>query len=696
VALESQPAPDIAVEVAPAEARARWLSLAAAAISCSAAAIIGACIVWLAGRPVSTPDLWFHLKAGETYLREGLWPKQDPMLFTGLASGPNQHEWLFGVFAHLVQQFGGFDALRAVHALLVLGTLGLVAHLFRRETGAWSAAALGGAAFGLLAYQRLIQFRPDLWSIPATLLVFGYLIVPRRLGTRSILAGSLLFCIWANAHSLAVIGLALLATAALGAALELGITGSAVDADPTQREAARVRLRGLVIAFAALSLSGLLNPRGYHQLATFLESSSHTAVLEIADEWRPFNPLAFGPQFNSGTLPLLNWLVADAVFMAYAATAVWRLRALQRERSAEALLRFDPVGFLVAAAGCGAMLISVRFLWLGILPLFYCARATRAVWTRRSGQLICALLTAALLAAFPKSGGFAREAADVPRDFESYLDTPINRARVADEGVQFLRAIAARGRIFNPYLLGAYLGFNLAPRLRTFIDSRTEHYDQSVFDQWKAVTFQHTLPDGRDYLRILDDWQVDFFFGLGVPGYSYEVPYTLAHLEHKPGWLLVFRNAGQAIYLRSAPRNRDNAERIARYYQKLGIPFDPSLGLDVAAVINTRLDWAIEQRLIPRLLPVLELQTHAGPLPARAAAAIEMADALFVAGAFRSAAQYAERALPNANDPARALTIALNALARTGNIDAAQALLASVQRERAGQAWLRAFENRPR
>jgi hypothetical protein len=673
------------------EQRGRGLHWISAAIGCSAAGLIGALVVWLAARPLSTPDLWFHLKAGETYLRDGLWPKQDPSLFTGLASGPNQHEWLFGVFAQMVLRLGGFEALRVVHGLLVLGSLCLVVYLLWRESRAACPAALGGAIFSVLSYQRLIQFRPDLWSIPASLLVVAYLIAPTRLRPRTIAAAALLFCLWANAHSLAVIGLVLLAVAWLGAALELGILKGSVPGDRAQREDARRRTRDLAIALGALTLSGLLNPRGYHQLATFAESSTHTAVLEIADEWRPFNPLAFGPAFNSGTLPFLTWLVADAVFIAFGLTAIWRLRALQRERSAAALTRFDPVGFLLAAAGCGAMLLAVRFLWLGVLPLLYCARALQADAPRRAVQLACALLTAALLAAFPGSGGFGREAADVPLELETYLDTPINRARVADEGVQFLRAIAAQGRIFNPYLLGGYLGFNLAPRLRTFIDSRTEHYDQSVFDQWKAVTFRRPLADGRDYLRVLDDWRVDFFFGLGVPGYSYEVPYTLAHLEHQPGWLLVFRNAGQAIYLRAAPRNHDNLERIARYYQKLGIPFDPNVGLDVAAVINTRLDWAIEQRLIPRRLPVLELQTHAGPLPAQAAAAIELADALFVAGAFRSAAQYAQRALPNAADPARALTIALSALTRAGEVEAARQLLARVQRERAGAAWLRAF-----
>ena len=59
-------------------------------------------LMWLAGQPLATPDLWFHLKAGETYLEKGLWPDRDPMLFTAFEGGPVQHEWLFGVGLHLI------------------------------------------------------------------------------------------------------------------------------------------------------------------------------------------------------------------------------------------------------------------------------------------------------------------------------------------------------------------------------------------------------------------------------------------------------------------------------------------------------------------------------------------------------------------------------------------------------------------
>ncbi|HKU40083.1 MAG TPA: hypothetical protein VJR89_18115, partial [Polyangiales bacterium] len=559
-----------------------------ASVAAAASCAIVCLMLWLACRPLATPDLWFHLKAGETYLREGLWPRTDPMLFTGLPSGPVQHEWLFGVFAYLCREAVGFQGLRVVHGLCVLGTLWLVARIARKTTGEWAASAWIVAAFVVLSHQRLMQFRPDLWSIPATLLLYSGLVRERELSLRRVLGCALLFLVWNNAHSLATVALFLLAAAALGMALELAIRSGTIP-DPAQRGIAKARLLWLCGALAVLCVVGLIHPRGAAQLFSFFSASADTAVWQIVDEWHAFDPLRPGPPHNSETLPLLSWALADLMFVAFAATVAARVLALKRELSSEELARFDPALFLLAVAACGAMLISIRFLWLGLFPLLYVAQAWPAsVWRSPPAALSCGVATAALLALWPGPGRFSREAADTPAELGRYLATPINRERVADEGVQFLAEAQLAGRIFNPYEIGAYLGYRLAPRVRTFIDSRTEHYSAEVFEEWQAVTRGRALPDGRSYLRLLDDRAVDLFFALGPPGYGYQVPYTLALLERAPGWKLIYRNAGQAIYLRDVPRNQENLQRVVQYYQRVGVPFDAARGFAVGAVLAQR------------------------------------------------------------------------------------------------------------
>jgi hypothetical protein len=665
------------------------------ALLLTAAVTLGVMLLWLAARPLSIGDLWFHLKTGETYLHEGLWPKQDPMLFTGFASGPKQHEWLFEVIVHSVDHNFGYQGLRCAHVLFVVASLAVLFRTLRQASGSWQAAAVGGAAFLAIASQRLMQFRPDLWTIPATMLVYGAFIARSASppGVRKLLLGAVLFCLWANSHSLVVIGVVLLAAAAVGAGLEWSIVHGTVQGSEEERAAARARFVGLCSALLVSVLACLVHPRGYHQLLTFVESSADSAVTEIRDEWTPFDVLA------PGAARPLAWAVVDLLLTAFAYSVWLRLRALRRTPTSEQLSRFDPPGFIAAAAACGAMLISVRYLWLGYLPLMYCLRAFSTRVAPNTGaalplQAAGLLLTAAVCSAFPSTLGFRPEFADSPSQLGSFISTPSNRRELADEGVDFLSAIRAEGRIFSPYLLGSYIGYRLAPRLRTFIDSRTEHYPRAVFESFHAISSGVALPDGRDPLRALDDYGVDFVFCTGFPGYPYDAPYTLDLLEHKPGWVLVFRNSGQALYLRAVERNRGNAARVAEYYAGLGIPYDATRGFDVAAAINTRLDWAVAQRIVPRRLPELERQTREGSAAARAAASIELADALYAAGAFRGAAHYAKQALPDAREPGRALTLALQALKRANELPAAEALLARVRSEHASDAWFRSVSVR--
>ena len=145
----------------------RWsLPLPLLVASLSAASMV-LLVLYLVGRPLATDDLWFHLKMGEAFATEGLWPDADPMLHTAVAEAPIQHEWLFQVFVYEVWQSLGFQGLRAVHVPIVAGIFWLIFAVVRRESRSAAVACFGVALFVVLAWYRLFQFRPDLASIPA-------------------------------------------------------------------------------------------------------------------------------------------------------------------------------------------------------------------------------------------------------------------------------------------------------------------------------------------------------------------------------------------------------------------------------------------------------------------------------------------------------------------------------------------------
>ena len=141
-------------------------------------ALLVALLLYLCGRPLATSDLWWHLAMGEVYATEGLWPAADPLLHTAHADAPIQHEWLFEVAVHGIDRWFGFQGLRLLHVLSVAGILWLAYSVFRRRSRTQAAALFATALFIALTSWRFVQLRPDLVSIPATLLLYRLLLEP--------------------------------------------------------------------------------------------------------------------------------------------------------------------------------------------------------------------------------------------------------------------------------------------------------------------------------------------------------------------------------------------------------------------------------------------------------------------------------------------------------------------------------------
>lgn len=558
-------------------------------------------VLILVGRPLSTEDLWFHLKMGETYWTQGLWPLEDPMLFTGIR--PVQHEWLFGVLVHLVQRLVGFQGLRVLALLLVGGTLTLAYSLFRREARARVPALWALLVFTVLAWPRFVQLRPDLITIPSALLLYRLLVEPARAPSRGAIAGALaILLLWVNVHSLFAVGLALLCAALLG----LWFQGRlAHEMAPMTLAPTRAWARGVLITIGLGLLVTLVNPRGLGQHLTFFTSSSRSAIWAIDDEWFPFSPFWPLPPHNSMSLAPLTWLTTDLLMLAFFAAAAVSYRALRSERSERTLSRMAPPLFFMAGASLGAMFISIRFLWLSVFPLLYILRALRGALEEQPQRepLVTGCLSAFALLwliLFPSTSYWTKTASDTPLHPARYLALPYSKLRHQDSGVTFLKESGVSGRIYNPYGLGGYMGYWLAPQIRTFIDGRTEHYAAEVMEDFQRVEARVTSP-GETFEQVLERRGVDLFFGVGGAAFHYDVSDTLLHVYGRPGWLLIYRSLEHAIYLRDNPKNAENLRRVAAYYQARGVPFDPRRGLDMDALVATASawPWATKNRLLP-------------------------------------------------------------------------------------------------
>lgn len=567
------------------------------------------CILLLAAGPILTDDFWWHLAMGEAYASGGPWLAADPLLHTAHASGPVQHEWLFGVLVHTLEGLGGFHGVRFFHALAVLAIAGLAYSVFRRETRVASRlsplVALATTLFLTLAWWRLMQARPDLASIAATLLFYRLLFeetaaegAPSPSWARTG-AFAALTAVWANLHSLFAIVFPLAAAGLLGLLVRHHAADWLIARAPGAPGAFAgdaARAKRVAIALGAGGLASLLNPRGWEQHATFFTSSQSAAIWQVRDEWRAFNPFHFDGEHES--LGALDWALTDVILFAFALAAIAGSIRFLRAPSAQRLRAVDPVLYAMGLAAVIAMLTSVRFLWLSVFPLLCLLRTARETGVGVRSPVTAALATVALAAVFPAASSWSVVRSTQPAALGAYLTTPYLGHKYGVAGVQFLRDAGIEGNLFNAYGAGGFYGYWLSPHLRTFVDGRTEHYAPEVFDDYLAIVRRSPAGD-RDLDTLLADRSVGVFAGFGFPNDSprHGLRYTAGHLLDHPDWVPVSRSTLHTIWLRRS--DRTNLARVAAYYAKQGVPFDPQIGFDPERVLAEAPDWAIAHHVVP-------------------------------------------------------------------------------------------------
>lgn len=562
---------------------------------------IAAATIVLAGQPIYANDTWIHLALGRAFAEHGPWLASDPFLFTA-PGPPSPAGWLGSVGIWFGYLIGGFTGLRGAHALGVLAILALAWRAARRAGASPTAASAALVGFVALSTYRLVQLRPDLFTIAATLALYPLVIAPASgPGPRRIAASALLSAIWANVHAAFLLGPLLVLTAGAGVLVASFLPRRGI-ADEKSAEPARERRRAGRLAIAALSmtLASLVNPLGIRALLLYLEAGRSTAPLEsIGDEWNPTNLLAWPIPFLPPTVAA--WAICWLCIVGVACAAIFFLveRGKERYRHTGSI---DPALLAVAAAGLIAAVQASRFLWLGLFALALIGTLlTRwATASARTGVAAALLFAIAAATAHFQVGDWPLVSRSMRAEGADF-SVPFPSERFNAFAVWFLADSGVEGRIFNDYPMGGFMGFWLAPRLQ-MAWSGTMNVERASADANVAIAMRQPQREGEDFASLLDRSGIDLFLGLGFPiepTPGRPIPCTVRHLEREPGWILVFRNLRSAIYLRRNDRNARNLTRITEYYERAGVPFDPERGFDVEKVIRKSTVWAFEHGVVP-------------------------------------------------------------------------------------------------
>jgi hypothetical protein len=396
------------------------------------------------------PDLWWHIKVGQSILSTHKWPTTDPFSFTVGGTQWIAYEWLGDVVIGAVARIGGLRGLDAF--LIALGSVVMLALYGYCTTRSGNSKAGFGSA-GLLCSLAFASFnlRPQMFGYLFLVLVLIALERFRQGKPKALWFLPLLFLAWINMHGSWIIGLGVVLVFWASGLWEFRL--GSVEA---KRWSTTERVRLELIFLLCLAVIPV-TPYGT-RLAAYPFTVASSLPLNVGNvlEWQPmpFN-IAGGKLF---LILVLAFFLAQTLLR-----TSWRL--------AELLLCFG--GIMMAC-------LHVRFLLL-FVPFFAPLFATvLALWLppydrKKDHPILNAILMAAVIAAmvryFPSQAGIEK----------------ITAASFPVRAVEYLHQHPVPGPMFNSYGYGGYLIWKL-PEQKVFIDGRGDLYeDGGAFGEYLQV-----------------------------------------------------------------------------------------------------------------------------------------------------------------------------------------------------------------
>jgi tetratricopeptide (TPR) repeat protein len=465
-------------------------------------------------------DYWWQWKTGESVLRDGP-PRRDLFSFTNPDHARIEVRWLYCAGLHALTNALGHGAATLVKCAWILATFWLAVRLGARR--GWHAGAWAVAGVAALACSQRLVVRPETASYG--LLIATIAIVVRLQSGRSrwafVLPG--VVALWANLHGLFVLG-----PAVVGA----WWTAEAIEAVWERRHAARDagrgrRLRTATILLGAALVAPLLNPYGARiwvlavdQFRTLQDPMQRSFYAELA------SPFAFvGQGFTAIVFYeiLIGLVVVAAIAAGRRLRLFWWIVVAPQLVLSMTAIRNLPLFALVAVPFVVRGLASSR--WME--------------GRRRRGALRVAPVPAMLLgiaAALFVVRDVATDRFAVRQHDTNQFGLGIAAHRFPVGAVEFLRAHAITGPLFNPPGAGSYL---LAHGFEVFIDPRGEVYQDRILAEYRRLV---DAPRAATIAEYTERW------GLRAMVLDPDM-FVLARAAESAGWRIVYADAESIVLL---------------------------------------------------------------------------------------------------------------------------------------------------
>src|SRR5258705_1435690 len=475
--------------------------------------------------PITDPDFWWHLKAGQYIVETRSIPHTD--IFSTLRFGSEwvTHEWLSEVFMYSAYRASGFGGLMVLFAIVI--TIAFWITYRRCETRAPHPYVAGFALLiGAAATIPTWGVRPQMFSILFASLFLAILDRFCRSERTDLIWWLIpLMVLWVNMHAGFAVGLALILLVIVGLAIDARIRHNASLAS-IWKSIRRLCLLW-VLAVAAVSV----NPAGLRIYSYPFETLRSYTQMRYIQEWR--SPNVQDPTF----LALLILIVLTFCVLAL---------SNKRPRPGEMLILLATfVATMRSARNVPFFALVATPLLAGHLWSWYSAH--KSIKSQGSsddpavGQKVGGLVVARkvfLLGLLPVIVAIliARQVVAKQPQVEA-KNFPV-------AAVEFIKSQNVPQPIYNEYHWGGYLIWKLYPQYRVYIDGRADVYGDALMEEF------FTIHDGeRSWRKPLDNY--------GIRTVLVEPDTAIASLlREDPGWQKVFEDQQAVIFIRSQSSKR--------------------------------------------------------------------------------------------------------------------------------------------
>jgi len=440
-------------------------------------------LIWAA--PLIDDDLSLHIGLGRAYIAAGSIPNHDIFSFTAQGVPWHPHNWLYSQILALAFSVGSGPALLLLRGVIWLVLILLLVALSPAKRRGWPYYAV--LLIGILAAPPLWRLRSHLFFTIGIILSWwvAHPARPTRGGVTTLL---LYFLFWAQVHASFPIGVALWFWWRVGY-LRTGL------------------VREITLTLLLITIT-FINPQGpglWLWPLGLLEGGKNILVAEWGNLLKvPVSlPLLFLLAFIILVIVAI-WRAYRAGFLPWRETVVW-------------------LGFILWTLLSRRMVAPLVV--CGIITVAACARHD-ILWRRRE---ISGIIMVVLLLGIAYSFG-APAMVQGGRDFFA-AEPRHSLTRIAEIAPPDFR-------LFHPYEWGGPLILWNYPRLRTFLDSRTEVFSPELLEDYGR------LYNGEaDWEGIMERYQLD---GALLPG---SAPLA-AKLVASPDWRLQHQRPGTLFFVR--------------------------------------------------------------------------------------------------------------------------------------------------